>query len=153
MFPSDLSQFLPDSLEQCYGLLECFIANVEPMAKLIHRPTFIRRLQQYLHKRMAGRGEAARLTTMDDKTLKPFEPLVFVMFYAAVNSMKPSETLEKFHTERDVLLRRFREGLEISLEREGFLTTSSIEVLQAFVLLLVSFANPSQIDPFQEHHS
>lgn len=89
---------------------------------------------------MPAQGDAARLSTIDTKTLETFEPLAFAVFHAAVNSMKPSETIVNFRIEKDVLLHKYRQGLELGLERADFLTTSSIEVLQAFVLLLVSLA-------------
>ncbi|KAJ9633660.1 hypothetical protein H2199_009298 [Coniosporium tulheliwenetii] len=51
--------------------------------------------------------------------------------------MKPSETIVKFRIEKDMLLHKYRQGLELGLVRADFLTTSSIEVLQAFMLLLL----------------
>ncbi|KAJ9636899.1 hypothetical protein H2199_007893 [Coniosporium tulheliwenetii] len=74
---------------------------------------------------------------MDFETLQTFEPLAFAVFHAAVFSMKPSETVVKFRIEKGVLLHKYRQGLELGLVRADFLTTSSIEVLQAFVLLLI----------------
>ncbi|KAJ9665022.1 hypothetical protein H2201_004887 [Coniosporium apollinis] len=73
---------------------------------------------------------------MDDAALKNFEPLAFMVFYAAVNSLQPSETVSEFRVEKDPLLQKYRQGLELALERADFLTTSSIEVLQAFMMLL-----------------
>jgi hypothetical protein len=43
----------------------------------------------------------------------------------------------RFAAEKEALLAQFQRGVELGLGREDFLTTPSIEVLQAFVLLLV----------------
>lgn len=138
MFSFNISRFLPESMQDCYRLLEYYFANVDPIMKLLHRPTFTRRYAQYLQRRMPGQCYATGSGTMDDATLRAFEPLAFMVFYAAVNSLQPSETVSDFFTEKEPLLQKYREGLELALERANFLTTSSIEVLQAFVMLLVS---------------
>lgn len=145
MFSSDVTCFLPESIHDCYRLLEYYFTNVDPVLKLLHRPTITRRYAQYLQRRMPAQNYATSTGMMDDAALKNFEPLAFMVFYAAVNSLQPSETVSEFRVEKDPLLQKYRQGLELALERADFLTTSSIEVLQAFMMLLVS-------PPYNDHH-
>jgi hypothetical protein len=68
----------------------------------------------------------------------PFEPLALAVFYSAINSLSAEDVLLQFSIEKETLLSQFQHGVQVGLGRENFLTTPSIEVLQAFVLLLVS---------------
>lgn len=144
----DISRFLPESIQDCYKLLDYYFANVDSMMKLLHRPTFTRRYSQYLQKRMPAQYCATGTGTMDDAALRVFEPLAFMVFYTAVNSLQPSEAVSEFHAEKNPLLQKYRQGLELALEKADFLTTSSIEVLQAFVMLLVSLTRADRLCAF-----
>jgi hypothetical protein len=113
----DLTNFLPDTQEHCESLLSIFFSNVDPMTRIIHKPTLLRRF---------------------DQQLRDTHPIAFAIFFSAVNSMTPSAVKETFGARKDILLERFEQGLEVSLARENFLTAASLEVLQGFVLWLVS---------------
>jgi hypothetical protein len=72
-----------------------------------------------------------------DHTIHAFEPLALAIFYSAINSLSAENVMMRFAAEKEALLAQFQRGVELGLGREDFLTTPSIEVLQAFVLLLV----------------
>jgi hypothetical protein len=68
-----------------------------------------------------------------------FEPLAMSIFYAAVNSMKDTDVVTMFGTDKSYLLNRYRTGTEAHLKRQKFMTSRIFEVLQAFVVFLVCF--------------
>lgn len=131
--PADLPSLYPDTREDCYLLLNTFIANVDPMIRLIHRPSLTRKFDMFVETRYPlGVGSSSTVRNEMDS----FEPLVMSIFLAAVNSMKEQDVSNIFATEKSQLLARFRKGTEIYLRRQQFLTSRAIEVLQAFVILL-----------------
>ncbi|KZF25226.1 hypothetical protein L228DRAFT_236348 [Xylona heveae TC161] len=139
----DLTPWVPNSREDCYLLLGIFLANVDPMLRLIHKPTFTRKFDAFVKGLSRQPRRSSHGHTPDDRGkgltgCDPFEPLVLAVFFAAVNSMKTQEVFEKFSIEKGVLLEKFKQGTELALKREKLLTTRSIEVLQAFVILLTS---------------
>lgn len=111
----NVKSFLPESNEQADALLEIFLSNVDPMTRIIHKPTLIRRF---------------------DNHVREANPLAFAIFYSAINSMSSSTVIGKFNAKKESLLEQFQQGLEMSLARDHFLTTSSLEVLQGFILWL-----------------
>lgn len=112
------------------------------MIRLVHKPPLTRRFTQYVNQTYGL--PAQETTTEGDQTtsvsysiMHRFEPLAFAIFFAAVNSLTQNSVFERFASEKDTLLTQFQTAIKLGLGRENFLTTSSIEVLQAFVLLLV----------------
>ncbi|OCL03759.1 hypothetical protein AOQ84DRAFT_381310 [Glonium stellatum] len=111
----NLSSFLPESQAHCESLLNIFFSNVDPMTRIFHHPTLLRRF---------------------DSHVREANPIAFAIFFSAINSLKSSTVKEMFNAKKDVLLEKFQQGLEVSLARDNFLTTSSLEVLQGFLLWL-----------------
>lgn len=72
----------------------------------------------------------------------------FAIFYAAVNALPATAVENKFGEKKEDLLTRFELGLEIGLARENYLTTSSLEVLQAFVIWLTCIAKEEDMGRF-----
>lgn len=85
------------------------------MIRVIHKPTLIRKFSYFV---------------------RDNHPIAWGVFYSAVNSLPPAVCEKQFGENKEDLLTRFELGVEISLARENYLTTSSIEVLQGFVLWL-----------------
>lgn len=73
----------------------------------------------------------------NEEQLQNFEPLAYAIFYSALNSLKAEVVQSRFKKDKLSLLRKYQQGLEFSLQQADFLTTSSIEVLQAFIIYLV----------------
>ncbi|KAF2263940.1 hypothetical protein CC78DRAFT_603201 [Lojkania enalia] len=110
-----LQQLLPHSREMQDALLDIFFSNVDLMVRVTHKPTLLRKFPVLVHET---------------------QPLAFAIFYSAINSLPPQTVEEKFGESKDELLARFELGVEISLARENYLTTSSLEIFQGFVIWL-----------------
>ncbi|KAF5657667.1 c6 transcription [Fusarium heterosporum] len=130
----------PNSADDCLELLNIFYSNVDPMTRLVHKPTLQRRFTQYINYTYGTttpttehqEAEAPR----PDQPLHTFVPLALAIFYSAINSLSAENVMRQFGAEKEALLAQFQRGVELGLGRENFLVTPSIEVLQAFVLLL-----------------
>lgn len=112
---SNLDQLLPDSQDQRDTLLDVYFANVDPMVRITHKPTVMRRYPMYM---------------------RETHPLAFAICFSAINSLPPNVVQSRFGDTKEELLDRFQLGVEISLARENYLTTSSLEIFQGFVLWL-----------------
>ncbi|KAF2866599.1 fungal-specific transcription factor domain-containing protein [Massariosphaeria phaeospora] len=110
-----LQILLPETQEQRDVLLAIFFQNVDPMVRITHTPTLIRKFPDYIREN---------------------QPIAFAVFYSAVNSLPSPLVEQKFGESKEDLLTRFELGLEICLAREHYLTTSSLEVFQGFILWL-----------------
>jgi hypothetical protein len=121
---------MPSSTQEASALLEVFLQNVNPLTNLVHVPTLRADFQSHVHR---------------------MSPLVFAIFYAAVNSLRPSMVQEKFGTPKEFLLEKYEEGLEIALNRDDYLRTAETEVLVAFVLWLVSLMSTARIISYSNH--
>lgn len=112
---SSLEKLLPSSQEQRDTLLDVYFANVDPMVRITHKPTVIRKFSTYCHET---------------------HPIAYAIFFSAINSLPPKIVENKFAESKESMLERFQLGVEISLARENYLTTSSLEIFQGFVLWL-----------------
>ncbi|RMJ26842.1 Transcription factor [Aspergillus sp. HF37] len=137
----NLAPWLPRSAEDCFSLLEIFYSHVDPMIRLVHKPSLTRRLTQYVREAydlpvQEATDEDDLSRPVPDTTLQTFEPFAFAVFYSAINSLTPDFVFQRFAAEKETLLSQFQTAIELGLGRENFLTTPNIEVLQAFMLLL-----------------
>ncbi|EKG15811.1 hypothetical protein MPH_07014 [Macrophomina phaseolina MS6] len=139
----DTSLFMPDSQEECFELFTTFIQNVDPVTRLVHKPSlgrrfaaFIRRWQNLTPSSASARSSDNFDDHWNDEQLQNFEPLAYAIFYSALNSLRADVVLARYRKEKLALLRKYQRGLELSLQQADFLTTSSIEVLQAFIIYL-----------------
>jgi hypothetical protein len=72
-----------------------------------------------------------------DKVGKGLESLLFAIYYGAVTSTPAEDCLERWGEDRQILLNRYRFGLEQAMARANFLYCDEIVVLQAFVIYLI----------------
>ena len=122
-----------------------FLANVDPIVRIIHRPSLSRRFDAFVRFQYAdsredtptGGGSRNSGTIPSPAKKDAFKPLAMSIFYAAVNSMKDADVLNMFGMSKVSLLKRYRTGTEVLLKRQKFMTSRIFEVLQAFVILLV----------------
>ncbi|KAF5246705.1 hypothetical protein FANTH_6775 [Fusarium anthophilum] len=137
---NDLRAWAPLSADTCLILLDTFYSNVDPMTRIVHKPTLKRRLIQYIDYTYALNASSSEdeesLASHSGEDIHTFEPLALAVFYSAINSLPAEDVLLQFSVEKEALLSQFQHGVQVGLGRENFLTTSSFEVLQAFVLLL-----------------
>jgi hypothetical protein len=108
--------------EQVRAYWEVFKENVDPVVKVLHVPT---QEPQIL-------DNAAHLNDLS----RPAECVMFAIYYAAVSSLFPDECKHQFGSKAD-LLARYRFGIQQALARAEFLRTSSVCVLQAFIIFLM----------------
>ncbi|KAH8724757.1 hypothetical protein GQ44DRAFT_617556 [Phaeosphaeriaceae sp. PMI808] len=112
---SNLEQLLPHSQEFRNTLVDVFFANVDPMVRITHKGTILRKFSLYN---------------------RESHPIVFAIYFSAINSLPAKVVQGKFQETKEALLDRFQLGVEISLARENYLTSSSLEIFQGFVLWL-----------------
>jgi hypothetical protein len=109
----------------------------------VHRPSLARRFDGFIRTHYSldkaqVDGSYSHYTAFDPHQSNAFEPLAMSIFYAAINSMQETDVSAVFNTERSHLLQRYRAGTEVYLKQHHFMTSRIFEVLQAFVIFLVS---------------
>lgn len=124
---SNLEQLLPNNQEFRDSLLEIYFTNVDPMIRITHSPTIRRKFRLYNH---------------------DAHPVCFAVYYSAINSLPPSVVLSKFEESKESLLDRFQLGVEISLAQANYLTTSSLEIFQGFMLWLTCIIKEEDMSMF-----
>jgi hypothetical protein len=72
-----------------------------------------------------------------DSLSKAEEVLLFSIYYGAVCSLSPAQCEKQLGQDKEQLSNRFRFAVEQALARANFLNSSSLMVLQAFVLFLI----------------
>lgn len=116
-------QHLHPSQDHILILWHIFLDNVDPMTKILHKPTFQETLIQ--------------ASSDINNVSKGLEVLIFAIYTAAVTSMDSDNCNVKFGEDRKTLLARYRHATERALSRANFMATSDIQVLQAFTLYLL----------------
>lgn len=106
-------------------LCTIYMYQVDPILKILHRPTLERHLmggEPYLGYQEEGHASVAALDT--------------AVLYLAVNSMQDEQCQSLLERDRAELLVATRQACEAALEKAGLLTTRDMTVLQAFVIYL-----------------
>ncbi|KAI4140836.1 MAG: hypothetical protein LQ341_003683, partial [Variospora aurantia] len=102
---------------------EVYKENVDPLVKVIHRPS--------LEKTLAD--EAKEL----DHISKPLECMMFSIYFAAVTSLSDEECLSMTGMEKESALKKYRFAFEQAMARAGFLSTTEMVIIQAFTIFLI----------------
>ncbi|EKG12880.1 hypothetical protein MPH_09979 [Macrophomina phaseolina MS6] len=105
-------------------LWQAFLDNVNPLLKILHAPTVQRQILK----------AASNLDAVDAET----EVLMFAIYTFAVTSLSHEECQSTFGESKEGLLRKFQFASKIALHRAGFLRSSSLVVLQAYMLYLLA---------------
>jgi hypothetical protein len=114
---------LHPSPSQLFGLMLIFEENVDPVVKILHRPT--------------TRSIIMKASSNTDTLSKSEEALLFSIYYGAVCSLTPVQCEKQLGEDKEQLSNRFRFAVEQALARANFLNSSSLMVLQAFVMFLI----------------
>jgi hypothetical protein len=114
-----------------FKLWQIYCDNVHPLNKILHAPSFQRKMSTY--------GAQLHLAPSSDQAL------FFAVYVAALTSISPEECEAIFYTNREVLLDQYKLAAQVWLRRAGIWRTSELSVLQAFVLFLSSIQNV--VDP------
>ncbi|KAH8653276.1 hypothetical protein BGZ60DRAFT_497029 [Tricladium varicosporioides] len=106
-------------------LCDIYLRQVDPIIKVLHRPTvdrWLRRGQPYLH---YPQGHAST------------EALAWAVCYSTVCSMTEEQCQMLIQQSRSAAVVAYQRACENALDRAGYLTTEDIVVIQAFVLYLI----------------
>ncbi|TDZ66059.1 Bikaverin cluster transcription factor bik5 [Colletotrichum trifolii] len=112
------SELKHPSREHILYMCNIFFLNVDPVFKLLHRPTTSAELGAFANS-PTKRTDAAT------------EALFFSMYYGAVTGLTNEECLQSLGDERGVLAQRYREGVERALYKADYLNSTEIKALQA----------------------
>lgn len=109
---------------QIFRLWQTFLDNVNPLVKILHTPT----VQQLV---LEASGSLKSIS-------KAINALMFAIYFSAVNSLSNAECEGILSQPKTVLLAKYYMGTQQALISAGFLKSSDLIVLQAYVLFLVS---------------
>lgn len=130
------TQYYPQSATECRFLLDVFTSNVEAVISLFHKPTLRRAFDAHLAQQQLYEPATVALGPDSDRE-SHFEPLLFSIFFSAIYSMEATQVDAMFGASKTDMLKRFESALVLALDKESFMSSPAIAVLQAFVLFLV----------------
>ncbi|KIX04547.1 uncharacterized protein Z518_05417 [Rhinocladiella mackenziei CBS 650.93] len=128
----DLRELHP-SPSQIFILWEVFKENVDPIVRILHRPT--------------AKTILMNAASSLDRVSKSAEALLFAIYFGAVVSLTPDQCQQLLDEDKDVLLKKYRFATEQALARADFLNSSSLMCLQAlcFFLIFVRHCDDSRV--------
>ncbi|PYH45062.1 Zn(II)2Cys6 transcription factor [Aspergillus saccharolyticus JOP 1030-1] len=113
-------------------LCQVFLERVDPVVKILHRPSLCAFL-------------------LEGKPYLDYEPehlaptaLACAVYYAASCSLLEDECTRAFGVTKASLVAKYQGDVELALGRADYITTNDLTVLQAFVLFLVSLRSQDQ---------
>ncbi|KAF2703731.1 hypothetical protein K504DRAFT_391558 [Pleomassaria siparia CBS 279.74] len=112
---------------QIFKLWQTYLSNINPIVKVFHTPT----IQQIL---LEASGNL-------DDIPSNVEALLFAIYCISLSSLDETECSTIMGQPKAFSMQRFRSGAQHALINAGFLKTSDLMVLQAFVLFLISLQN------------
>lgn len=112
-------------MDQMLQLWHVFVTKVDPMTKILHRPSFEKKLFE----------AKTQIHDLDDS----LTTLMYSIYYAAVRSTNPKEAQLRFGESRDVLTERFEAAMEKRLATAQMSSTPDFMTLQALVLYIVRY--------------
>ncbi|KPM43350.1 hypothetical protein AK830_g3180 [Neonectria ditissima] len=109
----------PDMIARLWAI---YTRNVDPLMKVIHRPTIEKALQ----------------ICTDSPPTRSFSPstnaVIFAIYFCAITCLSPEACLEKLGESRDVLGSRYRIRVERALAEADYLNSNELETIQALTL-------------------
>ncbi|EKG12693.1 Transcription factor fungi [Macrophomina phaseolina MS6] len=136
----DIVRCLPRDADTCYELLQVFEGNVDPVIRIVHKPTLCRRFKVFVDEYMdfLSTPPQDRGDNMEEKLKKDgllhFRPLLFAIFFSSVNSLSDTAAIAQFGLEKRPLMATYQRGLQLSLLAVDPFNSASIELLQAYTL-------------------
>lgn len=115
-----------------FKLWQLFLDRVNPLSRVIHAPS----VQQLV---LEASGNLKIIS-------RSAEALLFAIYSTAVMSINPTECQQLFDGDKRTLLGRYQFAAQQALINAGLLRTSDLQVLQTFVIYLVSII-PLNIKP------
>ncbi|RMD41638.1 hypothetical protein DV735_g3510, partial [Chaetothyriales sp. CBS 134920] len=119
--------WLPRDTVSTRKLCEAYLQNVDPIIKILHRPTVSRWISD-------EDSPVAELPVGD----RPTRVLEWAVCYVATTTMTEVQCQSEFQKSKAEMSATYRKLCEDAIGEAGLLTTRDMTVLQAFVLYLVS---------------
>lgn len=107
-------------------LSDVFFSRVDPLLKILHRPTVKASI-------IAAAKDLGRIAGGSSQ-----ESLMFAVYFAAVTTLTAEECVQYFRRDKDSLLMQYKYGTETALANADLLNSMELVTLQAFVIFLVS---------------
>jgi hypothetical protein len=114
-----------------FKLWQVYRDNIHPISKLLHAPTFQRKISSF--------GSLLHIAPAADQAL------FFSVYAAAITSLSAEQVLESFSVDKEVVLEQYNLATQVWLRRANVWKTADLTVVQAFVLFLSSIQH--SIDP------
>lgn len=118
------------SPQRIHQLWQIYSENIDPLTKLLHIPTL--------------RPAVEKAAKKTDAIPREFEALMFAVYSAAVMSLNDEECVQRLGEPRRVLLIRYVSATKKALRQANFMGTTSLIVLQALVIHILSIRDISQ---------
>ncbi|KUI70198.1 hypothetical protein VM1G_05820 [Cytospora mali] len=118
--------------EKMRRLCETYFRNVDPLIKILHRPTIEETFNGFI------------ASPVDKPLSRTVEALFFAMYFAAVTSLQPETCKALLGEDRGLLVVQYRQAVEYALARADYLNSTSLETLQAFTLYSTCLRNHGQ---------
>ena len=111
--------------DQIRLLWEIFVKRIDPLAKILHKPTVTTIIT-----RITENPEAL------ERLEKGKEALIFAIYFSAATSMTDEELEAGLGSNKKTMMARYRQAAENTLMNANFLSTQEFVTLQAFLLYL-----------------
>ncbi|KUI57087.1 hypothetical protein VP1G_04455 [Cytospora mali] len=118
--------------EKMRRLCETYFRNVDPLIKILHRPTIEETFNGFI------------ASPVDNPLSRTVEALFFAMYFAAVTSLQPDTCKALLGEDRGLLVVQYRQAVEYALARADYLNSTSLETLQAFTLYSTCLRNHAE---------
>lgn len=115
--PDSAGPLLHPPAYQIQYLVDMFFDRVDPIVKILHRPSTLR---------MIARGTS--------KLSQGQEALLFSIYFAAITSMSADECLTHFGQEQLTLFKQYQTEVERALAAADYLSNTELECLQSLLL-------------------
>lgn len=127
VFASAIAGGAPDLLrhpppERMKRLRDLYFQNVDPLIKILHRPTVEREFDVFM------------INPENNPLSRTAEALFFAIYFAAVTSLTSESCQRQLGQDRALLVSQYRQGVELALARADYLNNTSLESLQALTL-------------------
>lgn len=126
-FNFDLVQLYPEPAH-AFLLWQTYLHRVDPLTKIIHTPS----MQMEVAKAVQD------LHSLNGETIA----LLFAIYTAAVTSLAEDECIRSFGQQKSILLPQYAAATQQALAAAGLMRNTSMLVLQAFAIHLVSLSFP-----------
>lgn len=123
-FPMDSLTHLHPTYEAAMWMWRVYVDGVEPIIKILHRPTALSTLQQ--------------AATSPSSASRSTECLVFAIYHFAITAMTDQECMEILGEGRPKVLDKYHNALRCALVNADFMRSTNIQVIQAYVMLLLA---------------